>query len=124
MSAFVFTTQIVHFLFFLNVKFQASSLICVGPVWKPHCFLKRQLILSRQSQREYDAQQKHQTRVEKKDKKVIESTIALSKAEVEQLEREKQSEQEKLNVVRLDLYVILKYFFSYWIFLSEHVFEF
>ena len=55
-----------------------------------------------QSQREYDAQQKHQSRTEKKDKKVIESTIALSQAEVEQLEREKQSEQEKLNVVRCD----------------------
>ena len=37
-SAFVFTSQIVQFLFFLNPKFQASSLflrlyrpVCVGP---------------------------------------------------------------------------------------------
>ena len=43
-SAFVFATRIVQFLFYLNPKFQASSyflclysLICVGPVRKPHC---------------------------------------------------------------------------------------
>ena len=41
--AFVFTTRIVQFLFYLNPKFQASSsflclyrLVCVGPVRKPH----------------------------------------------------------------------------------------
>ena len=41
-SAFVFATRIVLFLFFLNLKFQASSLplwlhrpVCVGPGWKP-----------------------------------------------------------------------------------------
>ena len=40
-SAFVFATRIVQFLFFLNPKFQASSLllrlyspVCVGPGWK------------------------------------------------------------------------------------------
>ena len=54
-----------------------------------------------QSQREYESEQKRKSRMDKKDKKVVESTIALSQAEVEQLEREKQSEQEKLNVVRL-----------------------
>ena len=42
-SAFVFATQIVHFLFFLNVKFQASSSflclyrpVCVGSGRKQH----------------------------------------------------------------------------------------
>ena len=41
-STFVFATWIVHSLFFLNPKFQASnhllwlhSLVCVGPGWKP-----------------------------------------------------------------------------------------
>ena len=41
-SAFVFTTQIVQSLYFLNLKFQASShllwlhsLVYVGPGWKP-----------------------------------------------------------------------------------------
>ena len=45
-SAFVFTTRIVQFLFFLNPKFQASSHflrqhrpVCVIPVRKPHCWL-------------------------------------------------------------------------------------
>ena len=44
-SAFVFATHIVHFLLFLNPKFQASSSflrlyrsVCVGPVRKPHCW--------------------------------------------------------------------------------------
>ena len=44
-SAFVFATRIVQFLFYLNPKFQASSsflclyrLVCVGPVRKPHCW--------------------------------------------------------------------------------------
>ena len=48
-SAFVFATRIVHFLFFLNPKFQASSLllrlyslICVGPVRKPHCWFSHE----------------------------------------------------------------------------------
>ena len=43
--AFVFTTRIVQFLSYLNTKFQASSPflwlyspVCVGPVWKPHCW--------------------------------------------------------------------------------------
>ena len=43
-SAFVFATLIVLSLFFLNLKFQASSSflcfyksVCVGPVRKPHC---------------------------------------------------------------------------------------
>ena len=42
-SAFVFATRIVQFLFYLNPKFQASSSflclywpVCVGPVRKPH----------------------------------------------------------------------------------------
>ena len=43
-STFVFTTQIVQSLFFLNPKFPASShlclcsSVCVGPVWEPHCW--------------------------------------------------------------------------------------
>ena len=44
-SAFVFATRIVQFLFYLNPKFQAScyflclySLVCVEPVRKPHCW--------------------------------------------------------------------------------------
>ena len=44
-STFVFATQIVQFLYFLNPKFPASShllclysSICVGPVRKPHCW--------------------------------------------------------------------------------------
>ena len=43
-SAFVFATRIVQFLFYLNPKFQASSSflclyrsVCVRPVRKPHC---------------------------------------------------------------------------------------
>ena len=48
-SAFVFATWIVHFLFFLNPKFQGSSLllllhrpVCVGPVRKPHCWFSHE----------------------------------------------------------------------------------
>ena len=44
-SAFVFATWIVQFLFYLNPKFQASSSflclyrpVCVGPFLKPHCW--------------------------------------------------------------------------------------
>ena len=44
-SAFVFTTGIVQFFYFLNPKFPASSHLlflyssaCVRPVWKPHCW--------------------------------------------------------------------------------------
>ena len=46
-SAFVFATQIVQFLYFLHPKFPASTLshllclyraVCVGPVWKPNCW--------------------------------------------------------------------------------------
>ena len=47
--AFVFATWIVHFLFFLNPKFQASSLllclyrlVCVGPGRKPHCWFSHE----------------------------------------------------------------------------------
>ena len=43
--AFVFASRIVHFLFYLNPEFQASSSflclyrsVCVGPVRKPHCW--------------------------------------------------------------------------------------
>ena len=43
--AFVFATRIVQFLFYLNPKFQDSSMIlclyrsvCVGPGRKPHCW--------------------------------------------------------------------------------------
>ena len=49
-SAFVFATRIVHFLFFLNPKFQASSLllclyspVCVGPGRKPHCWFSHEV---------------------------------------------------------------------------------
>ena len=48
-SAFVFATRIVHSLFFLNPKFQASSSflclyrsVCVGPVRKPHCWFSHE----------------------------------------------------------------------------------
>ena len=44
-STFVFTTQIVQFLYFVNPKFPDSScplwlysLVCVGPGQKPHCW--------------------------------------------------------------------------------------
>ena len=47
--AFVFATRIEHFLFYLNLKFQASSLllsldssVCVGPVRKPHCWFSHE----------------------------------------------------------------------------------
>ena len=47
--AFVFATRIVHFLFISNPKFQASSLllclyslVCVGPVRKPHCWFSHE----------------------------------------------------------------------------------
>ena len=34
-----FTTRIVEFLYFLNLKFPALySSVCVGPVRKPHCW--------------------------------------------------------------------------------------
>ena len=46
---FVFATRIVHFLFFLNPKFQACSLllllhrpVCIGPVRKPHCWFSHE----------------------------------------------------------------------------------
>ena len=48
-SAFVFATRIVQFLFYLNPKFQASSSflclyspVCVGPVRKPHCWFSHE----------------------------------------------------------------------------------
>ena len=44
-SAFVFATRIVHFLFYLNPKVPVSSHllclyspVCVGPVRQPHCW--------------------------------------------------------------------------------------
>ena len=46
--AFVFATRIVQFLFYLNLKFQASSsflcfsVLCVGPVRKPHCWFSHE----------------------------------------------------------------------------------
>ena len=48
-SAFVFATRKVQFLFYLNPKFQASSSflclyrpVCVGPVRKPHCWFSHE----------------------------------------------------------------------------------
>ena len=48
-SAFVFATRIVQFLYFLNPKFQASSSflclyrsVCVRPVQKPHCLFSHE----------------------------------------------------------------------------------
>ena len=48
-SAFVFATRIVQFLFYLNPKFQASSSflllcrpVCVRPVGKPHCWFSHE----------------------------------------------------------------------------------
>ena len=48
-GAFVFATQIVQFLFYLNPKFQASShllclygSVCVEPVRKPHCWFSHE----------------------------------------------------------------------------------
>ena len=47
-SAFVFATLIVQYLYFLNLKFQASShlqqlysLVCVRPGQNPHCWFSR-----------------------------------------------------------------------------------
>ena len=37
-STFVFSTCIVQFLYFLNLKFSVSSHLFVEPVRKPHCF--------------------------------------------------------------------------------------
>ena len=49
---FVFATRKVQSLFFLNPKFQASShlmclysLVCVGPVKKPHCLFSHEAAL-------------------------------------------------------------------------------
>ena len=49
-SAFVFATRIVQFLFYLNPKFQASSSflclyrsVCVGPGRKPHCWFSHEV---------------------------------------------------------------------------------
>ena len=48
-STFVFATLIVQFLYFLNPNFPASShllclysLVCVGPVQKPHCWFSNE----------------------------------------------------------------------------------
>ena len=48
-SAFVFASRIVQFLFYLNLKFQASSSflclcrpVCVRPVRKPHCWFSHE----------------------------------------------------------------------------------
>ena len=50
-SAFVFATLIVQFLFYLNLKFQASSsflclysLVFVRPVRKPHCWFSHEMV--------------------------------------------------------------------------------
>ena len=47
-SAFVFATWKVQYLYFLNTKFQASShlqwqysLVCVGPGQNPHCWFSQ-----------------------------------------------------------------------------------
>ena len=52
-SAFVFPTQIELFLFYLNPKFQASSLLLclyslvyVGPVKKQHCWFSHEVVQS------------------------------------------------------------------------------
>ena len=49
-SAFVFATRIVQFLFYLNPKFQESISflclyrpVCVGPVRKPHCWFSHEV---------------------------------------------------------------------------------
>ena len=49
LSAFVFATRIVQFLFYLNPKFQTSSSflclnrsVCVGPVRTPHCWFSHE----------------------------------------------------------------------------------
>ena len=48
-SAFVFATRLVQFLFYVYPKFQASSTflclcssVCVGPVQKPHCWFSHE----------------------------------------------------------------------------------
>ena len=48
-QCFIFAIRTVHFLYFLNPKFQAStsflcfySLVCVGPVRKPHCWFSHE----------------------------------------------------------------------------------
>ena len=48
-SAFVFATRIVQFIFYLNPKFRASGSflclyrpVCVGPVQKPHCWFSHE----------------------------------------------------------------------------------
>ena len=48
-SAFVFATRIVQFLFYLNLKFQASSSflclyrpVCIGHGRKPHCWFSHE----------------------------------------------------------------------------------
>ena len=50
-SAFVYATRIVQFLLYLTPKFQASSHllylyspVCVGPVWKPHCWFSHEAV--------------------------------------------------------------------------------
>ena len=55
-SAFVFATRIVQFLFYLNPKFQACSSflclyspVCVGPVRKPHCWFSHEVAQNLQS---------------------------------------------------------------------------
>ena len=49
-SAFVFATRIVQFLYFLNPKFPVSSIllclyspVCVEPVRKPHCWFSHEV---------------------------------------------------------------------------------
>ena len=47
-SAFIFTIRMIQFLFFFYINFHDSSFllcvcrpVCVGPVWKPHCWFSR-----------------------------------------------------------------------------------
>ena len=60
-SAFVFATRIVQFLFYLNPKFQTSSSflclyrpVCVGPVRKPHCWFSHISRLNRSFTNSFD----------------------------------------------------------------------
>ena len=69
-SAFVFATRIVQFLFFLNPKFQASNSflclyrsICVGPVRKPHCWFSHKAAHFRMNISHHDQHDRHGSEV-------------------------------------------------------------
>ena len=74
-SAFVFATQKVQFLYFLNTKFQASShlvwlysLVCVGPDRKPRrpVFSQRgSILVSSQSMKTFKVLGYHETHLKK-----------------------------------------------------------